>query len=58
MHINYHSLQVEGPAAIPDPSSTGLQLQLHGRKDAFERGISGLALQLQALPKIDLRTTP
>ena len=51
MRANYHSLQVEGPAAIQIHRQTGLQVKPHGRRDAFQRGISGLAPQRQALPK-------
>jgi hypothetical protein len=51
MRANYHSLQVEGPAAIQIHRQTGLQVKPHARQDAFQRGISGLAPRRQALPK-------
>jgi len=50
MGSNYQSPQVEGPAAVSDPLPDRTAHQTAGRCDAFQRGISRLAPQRQALP--------
>jgi len=43
MHANYHRRKLRGLPRYPTHCPTGLHVKLHGRGDAFQRGISGLA---------------
>jgi hypothetical protein len=51
MQLDYHRRKLRGLLRYRIHHLTGMARQMHGRDDAFQRGISGLAPQREALPK-------
>lgn len=58
MRLDYHRRKLRGLLRYRIHHLTEMAWQMHGRDVAFERGISGLVPQREALPKSNLRTTP